>query len=135
MLSLSRRDASTAQPLHASACRGGTGPLCADGAVGVDDDLVDHLLLEGCATGYRDVSRETDPALEFGAGERVAFDTAVERVVIIDAAGKLLAEQPLVDVLLGYAAQVVDQGGPDDSIGDPALVSVAGDVLPILYAF
>src|SRR5438105_2124341 len=114
--------------------QGWTGPLSAEGSVDVVDSLVDQLLLEGCATGCDDVRRRTDPAFELGAGQRVAFDTAVERVVIIDATGKFLTEQPLVKVLRGYAAQVVDQGGPDNSIGDPALVSVASDLVPILYA-
>jgi hypothetical protein len=45
-----------------------------------------------------------------------------DRVEVVDVAGKFLAEEPLFDVLLTHAAQVVDQGGPDDRLGDIPLL-------------
>src|SRR5262249_16455709 len=77
--------------------------------------------------------RKTDPTLELSPGQRAAFDAAVERVVVVDTSGKFLTEQPLVDVLFGNAAQVINEGGPDDSIG-PALYVVVSDLFPVLHA-
>jgi hypothetical protein len=72
--------------------------------VDVVADLVDNLPLEGCATGCRDVRRKTDPALKLSAGEHVALVALRrwpdDRAVAVDAAGKFLAEEPLVEVLL-----------------------------------
>jgi len=125
----------TLLPPHASACRGEEALRVEEDAVDVVDDFVDQLLLEGGATGVGDVCREADASLELGAGQGAELDTSVKWIVVIEAAGKLLAPKPFVDSLLGHAIQVIDQRSPDDSIGDPALLSGLGDLFPVLNAF
>ena len=109
--------------------------LSAQNAVDVVDHLVRDLLLESRAAGRRDIGIETDPTLEIGAAQGAPFGAAVERVEVVDAAGKFLAEQLLVDILLRDAAQIVDQAGPDDRVGDATLISVARDLFHVPDAF